>query len=37
MMVVLVMLELRIIGKFLVSVDLHNLTIYLLTRLDLMI
>jgi hypothetical protein len=36
-MVVLVMLELRIIGKFLVSVDLHNLTIYLLTRLDLMI
>jgi hypothetical protein len=36
-MVVLVMLESRIIGRFLVSVDLHNLTIYLLSRLDLVI
>jgi hypothetical protein len=36
-MVVLVMLESRIIGSFLASVDLHNLTIYLLSKLDLMI
>jgi hypothetical protein len=36
-MVVLVMLESRIIGRFLASVDLHNLTIYLLSKLDLMI
>jgi hypothetical protein len=34
---VLVMLESRIIGRFLASVDLHSLTIYLLSRLDLMI
>jgi hypothetical protein len=34
---VLVMLESRIIGRFLASIDLHSLTIYLLSRLDLMI
>jgi hypothetical protein len=36
-MVVLVMLESRIIGRFLASVDLHSLTIYLLSKLDLVI
>jgi hypothetical protein len=34
---ILVMLESRIIGRFLASVDLHSLTIYLLSRLDLVI
>jgi hypothetical protein len=34
---VLVMLESRIIGRFLASVDLHSLTIYLLSKLDLVI
>jgi hypothetical protein len=36
-MVALVMLESRIIGRFLASIDLHNFTIYLLSRLDLVI
>jgi hypothetical protein len=36
-MVVMVMLESRIIGRFLASVDLHNLIIYLLSKLDLVI
>jgi hypothetical protein len=36
-MVVMVMLESRIIGRFRTSIDLHNLIIYLLSRLDLVI
>ena len=36
-MVVVVMLELKIIDRLLVSIYLHNLTIYLLSRLDLVI
>jgi hypothetical protein len=34
---VLVMLKSRIIGRFLAFVDLYSLTIYLLSRLDLVI
>jgi hypothetical protein len=36
-MVIVVMLESRIIGRYHASVDLHNLTIYLLSRLDILI